>query len=196
MQRPSIKPGPRWFCKQRRQVHCSAMRPRQSRWLIRPEICLLLSGWTVFGRQARIRNREGTNGRAARTTDGGHRGQHQPGSNGVRHRQHRGAARWHADTCSGRNRGRGRHSWLEQGDGRGYRQHRGGSAGFLAGDSRAALRELPLVLAMGAEAIVTRPIQRPGRDATTLGRASGELRRSPRSSIWSPRPQCELHCQH
>jgi|SRR5882724_7546245 len=29
------------------------MRPLQSRWLIRPGICLLLSGWTVFGRQAR-----------------------------------------------------------------------------------------------------------------------------------------------
>ena len=114
MQRPSIKPGPRWFCKQRRQVHCSAMRPRQSRWLIQPEIYLLLSGWTVFGRQARIRNREGTNGRAARTTDGGHRGQHQPGSNGVRHRQHRGAARRRADTRSGRSRGRCWHSWLEQ----------------------------------------------------------------------------------
>jgi heme-degrading protein len=107
-----------------------------------------------------------------------------------RHRQHRGAARRHADTRSGRSRGRGRHSWLEQGHGRGHRQHRSGSAGFLAGDRRAALRELLIVWPMPVEDIGIPHIRRPGRDSAIVGRAGGELRCSPRSSI--PLPQHHL----
>jgi hypothetical protein len=53
-------------------------------------------------------HREGTNGCAATTADGGDRGQHQSGPNGIRHRRHRGTARRCADTHKRRSRGRRR----------------------------------------------------------------------------------------
>jgi uncharacterized protein GlcG (DUF336 family) len=74
----------------------------------------------------------------------------------------------------------------EQGHGRGHRQHRSGSAGFLAGDRRAALRELLIEWPMPVEDIGIPHIRRPGRDSAIVGRAGGELRCSPRSSISLP----------
>jgi hypothetical protein len=142
--------------------------------VIRPGICLLLSGWTVCGRRAwtsrsgRHERPRGYNDRLRRSRTTSTRVERRSSPPTC------GAARRRADTRRGRSRRRGRHSWLEQGHGRGHREHRGGSAGCVAGDSRASLREFLFVWLLSPEAMATRPIQQPGRDAIIFGPASGE----------------------